>query len=175
METIQGMDAGVGMIAKDGERVPFSTPFIKKDEIENWLSALESKIRDELQRVLIQSKQTSEEYFQSNEYKEEEKMDWIVKFCGQVTLLTVQTTWTEDVHKAFDDIEGGMSNAMKDCYENIRKRINLLIKKVRNPSLTQELRNKIITIITIDVHSRDVVEKLVNKNISDKDSFQWYS
>lgn len=60
---------------------------------------------------------------------------------------------------------------MKDCYENIWKRINLLIKKVRNPSLNTELRNKIITIITIDVHSRDVVEKLVNKNISDKDSF----
>ncbi len=64
---------------------------------------------------------------------------------------------------------------MKDCYENIWKWINLLIKKVRNPSLTTELRNKIITIITIDVHSWDVVEKLVNKNISDKDSFQWYS
>lgn len=44
----EGMDAGIGMIAKDGERVPFSTPFIKKDEIENWLAALESKIRDEL-------------------------------------------------------------------------------------------------------------------------------
>ena len=51
------------MIAKDGEKVPFSSPFVKKDEIENWLSALEAKIRDELQRVLIQSKQTSEEYF----------------------------------------------------------------------------------------------------------------
>lgn len=102
-------------------------------------------------------------------------MDWIMKYCAQVSLLTVQVTWTEDVHKAFDDIEGGMSNAMKDCFENIKKRIHLLIKKVRNPSLTQELRNKIITIITIDVHSRDVVEKLVVKNISDKDSFQWYS
>lgn len=36
------------MVAKDGERVSFKTPFIKKDEIENWLSALEIKIRDEL-------------------------------------------------------------------------------------------------------------------------------
>jgi len=68
-----------------------------------------------------------------------------------------------------------MSNAMKDCYENIVKRINLLIKKVRNPNLTKEIRNKIITIITIDVHSRDVIEKLLKKNINDKESFQWYS
>ncbi|GJM17625.1 MAG: hypothetical protein DHS20C13_29520 [Thermodesulfobacteriota bacterium] len=60
---------------------------------------------------------------------------------------------------------------MKDCYSGIKKRIALLIKKVRNPNLTKELRNKIITIITIDVHSRDVVEKLMKKNISDKESF----
>lgn len=68
-----------------------------------------------------------------------------------------------------------MSNAMKDCYEGIKKRINLLIKKVSNPNLSKEMRNKIITIITIDVHSRDVVENLLKKNINDKDSFQWYS
>lgn len=50
---------------------------------------------------------------------------------------------------------------MKDCLENIRKRINLLICKVRL-ELTKEERDKIITIITIDVHSRDVIERFVN-------------
>lgn len=68
-------------------------------------------------------------------------------------------------------MEGGMSNAMKDCYEGVKKRINLLIAKVRNPNLTREMRNKIITIITIDVHSRDVVENLLKRNINDKESF----
>lgn len=117
------------------------------------------------------AKHLSEEYFWSNEIKESEKMDWIFKCCGQISLLVLQVTWTDDVHKAFDDIEGGMSNAMKDCYENIKKRINVLITKIRDPGITPEIRNKIITLITIDVHSRDVVEKLVLKNISDKDSF----
>ena len=170
-----GLPQGIAMISKDGERVDFKTPFIPKDEVEIWLKKLEYKIRDELQQVLAQAKVTAEEYFNSLEIKEEEKMDWIFKFCSQIALLTVQIIWTDDVHKSFDDMEGGMSNAMKDCYEAIKKRINLLIKKVRNPNLTKEIRNKIITIITIDVHSRDVVEKLLKKNISDKESFQWYS
>ena len=60
-------------------------------------------------------------------------------------------------------MEGGMSNSMRDCYEGIKRRINILIEKVRSPDLTPELRNKIITIITIDVHSRDVVENLLKK------------
>ena len=68
-------------------------------------------------------------------------------------------------------MEGGMSNAMKDCYEGINKRIKILIDKVIDPKLTKEIRNKIITIITIDVHSRDVVENLLRKNINDKESF----
>lgn len=82
------------------------------------------------------AKHTSEEYLVSQEVKETEKMDWIYKYCAQIALLVIQITWTDDVHKAFDDIEGGMSNAMKDCYENIRKRINLLISKIREPGLT---------------------------------------
>lgn len=166
---------GIAMISKDAEVVPFKTPFEPKEEVEIWLSFLEAKMRDCLQDVMEDAKTCADEHFNSLEIKEECKMDWINKFCAQISLVTVQITWTDDVHKSFDDIEGGMSNAMKDCFEGIKKRINLLISKVRSPTLSKELRDKIITIITIDVHSRDVVEKLLLKNIVDKESFQWYS
>lgn len=36
------------MVAKDGEEVEFKTPFVLKEEIENWLRHLEYKIRTEL-------------------------------------------------------------------------------------------------------------------------------
>ena len=88
--------------------------------------------------------------------------------------MVIQIIWTEDVQQAFDDIEGGMSNAMKDCLVGIKSRIMKLISKVRG-NLTPGDRNKIITIITIDVHSRDAVEKLVLQNINDKENFQWSS
>jgi len=47
---------------------------------------------------------------------------------------------------------------MKEALKLIEIRIENLIKKVRG-HLTSLERNKIINIITIDVHSRDVVEK----------------
>lgn len=46
---------------------------------------------------------------------------------------------------------------MKDCHRLIELRIENLIKKVRGNLEILE-RMKIINIITIDVHSRDVVE-----------------
>ena len=47
---------------------------------------------------------------------------------------------------------------MKDCHKLIEVRIENLIKKVRGDLELLE-RWKIINIITIDVHGRDVVEK----------------
>jgi hypothetical protein len=45
-------------------------------------------------------------------------------------------------------------------------RIGKLIERVRAP-LSHDLRMKIITIITIDVHERDVVKEFVAKKITD--------
>ena len=42
------MESGVAMIAKDGEKVKFKTPFTLKEEIEIWLKKLSFKIRTEL-------------------------------------------------------------------------------------------------------------------------------
>jgi len=49
---------------------------------------------------------------------------------------------------------------MKSAQTVIEGRIEELIKKVRGDLHWLE-RNKIINVITIDVHSRDVVEKFV--------------
>lgn len=78
----QGLPSGVAMVSKDGEKVNFETPFQPKDEVEIWLSRLSLKIRKELNNVLVSSKQMADEYFNSVEIKEEEKMDWIFNFCA---------------------------------------------------------------------------------------------
>jgi dynein heavy chain len=49
---------------------------------------------------------------------------------------------------------------MKDCHKLVESRIEALIKKVRGDLSFLE-RVKVINIITIDVHSRDVLEKFV--------------
>lgn len=41
--------------------------------------------------------------------------------------------------------------------------------------MTKLERGKIINIITIDVHGRDVVEKFIVKKITDGESFDWLS
>lgn len=63
---------------------------------------------------------------------------------------------------------------MKECVEVIKTRINKLINKVTRPLDVLE-RMKVINIITIDVHSRDVVQGFVNQKVNEAESFQWQS
>lgn len=61
---------------------------------------------------------------------------------------------------------------MKDYLTTILLGIKHLIDRVRQ-DLSSELRIKIITIITIDVHGRDVVDAFCLKRIQDSQSFAW--
>lgn len=63
---------------------------------------------------------------------------------------------------------------MKECVEVIKTRITRLINKVTRP-LDMLERMKVINIITIDVHSRDVVQGFVNQKVNEAESFQWQS
>lgn len=41
--------------------------------------------------------------------------------------------------------------------------------------LNKSLRQKIMCLITLDTHSRDIVEKLDVENVKKMDAFQWQS
>jgi dynein heavy chain, axonemal len=62
---------------------------------------------------------------------------------------------------------------MKENLDLIRKRISALISRVRDLTLSLELRVKIITIITVDVHGRDIVDECVVRKIMDSTNFLW--
>lgn len=74
--------------------------------------------------------------------------------------------WTEETTRAFDELEGGSETAMKDYLNTIKNRLSHLIDRVRT-DIGKDLRVKIITIITIDVHERDVIDAFVLKKIQD--------
>jgi len=63
---------------------------------------------------------------------------------------------------------------MKECLGVLKQRLVDLINKVRTDLHPLE-RGKIINIITIDVHGRDVVEKFIIKKVTEIESFDWLS
>ena len=116
-------------------------------------------MREVLQEILETAKSASELW-----EVEKAREDWVEGYPAQIALLATQIVWTEDVYKSFEDLSGGSDSAMRDCLKLIQARIEALINKVRGPLARLE-RMKIINIITIDVHGRDIVEKYVLEKI----------
>jgi dynein heavy chain, axonemal len=159
---------GRGMFDKTDEYVPFTENFICQGAVETYLSALEIKMQDQLREILVDAKETTEEWLD----KGKEREVWLERYVSQLALLATQIVWTEETNRAFEDLESGSEGAMKENFELIKNRITKLIDRVRE-DLSSELRVKIITIITIDVHSRDVIEMFVEKKIPSAEHFDW--
>eukprot|EP00931_Biecheleriopsis_adriatica_P003888 TRINITY_DN10563_c0_g2_i1.p1 TRINITY_DN10563_c0_g2~~TRINITY_DN10563_c0_g2_i1.p1 ORF type:complete len:2985 (-),score=661.93 TRINITY_DN10563_c0_g2_i1:306-8801(-) len=71
-------------------------------------------------------------------------------------------------------MEAGSETAMRDYKRINDDRIDRLIRRVQKEG-NKELRTKVITIITIDVHSRDVIENFVVQKVNDATDFRWVS
>ena len=157
---------GMGMTSKEGEKVHFLEPFVCQGAVEHYLSRLEEKMQSTLAEILLLA--------YAVDWLEKPREVWLEDYCAQLALLVTQLVWTEETARVFEDLESGSEGAMKDSLSVIVGRIHKLIERVRL-DLSPELRVKIITIITIDVHSRDVIELFNDTKIVSAEHFKWQS
>lgn len=78
------------------------------------------------------------------------------------------------MNMAFSRLEEGYDNALKDYYKKQLSQLSTLITLLIG-ELSKQDRQKIMTICTIDVHSRDVVSKLIQGKVEAGSAFQWQS
>jgi len=170
-------DTVLGMLSADNDEVVmFENPFICTGLVESYLSKFEAKMRNTLKEILIRARgcvEWSSMQMKDNKKPSKTRDKWLDAFPAQISLLITNNIWTDEVEHAFEELEGGADSAMKDYSEETRRRIKALIERVRDEPLTRDLRVKIITIITVDVHARDVVDYIVEKKIADQNNFHW--
>ena len=71
------------------------------------------------------------------------------------------------VEKAFD-VPGGMGQCF-DLQVDLLKELILMVQG----ELTSGMRQKIMCMITMDAHSRDIIEKLRDEKVGNANEFQW--
>ena len=172
------LNSAVGMYSKtETEYVPFPEKvtngrFVCEGAVEVWLGDLEGMMRKVLKCILEHARQTAELWDIQGEKSRE---TWIDDYPAQIALVGTQIVWTEEVSRTIDEVFAGSESAMKDYFKVSNERINKLIDRVIDPKISKDLRTKIITIITIDVHGRDVVDKFALNKVSDISAFAWQS
>ena len=114
--------------------------------VEFWMGEVEASMIDNVRRVLLYS---------ITSYKEGLRTDWILKHPGQCVLNGSQVHWTTEVE---DGIKGGPDAIVKYC-DFLSSQLLDTVNLVRQ-QLTKLQSITLGALIVIDVHAKEVVDKL---------------
>lgn len=146
------------------EYVKFSAPLKLLGKVENYLQEVINSMRSSLRDIAAESLIKLDKHG---------KEAWLKMDPAQTTLLINMMTWTKDVEAAFAALKGNKM-AMKQAHERQVQLLTDLITMVRG-DLEAPLRQKLGCMITMDAHSRDIIEKLHEEKVMSSEEFQWQS
>jgi len=92
--------------------------------------------------------------------------------AAQCALLVNMITWVRLVEAGFDAYQNGDKQAIINSKDRMTTLLLDLIRLTQT-DLDKPSRQKIMCMITLDAHNRDIQEKLVNEKVYNKDAFQW--
>lgn len=157
-----------GMLSADGELVEFTQPVTLEGPVEGWLCDIERMMRWTLKEVLKNCRVA----LKKNLTKRDK---WIKDWCGQTCITSSQMQWTADVTKALATTkERNDKKALKSMKRKQIAMLNKFSEAIRG-NLTKMQRLKIVALVTIEVHDRDIIEKLIKSGCNDVTAFEWLS
>merc|ERR1711871_46007 len=155
------------MVAKDGERIPMPEKFHMIGAVEDWLNKLTVAMQETLMSQLNDALETA-----VNWEVDKPRHLWLFDWPAQIVLTGTSICWTEETQASLEEFEGGQEDAVKKYRDKCNGCLDHLIQLVLG-KLSKPDRTKIISLITIDVHARDVVQKLVDAKTEGPSNFLW--
>ncbi|KAL4513647.1 hypothetical protein Ndes2526A_g04979 [Nannochloris sp. 'desiccata'] len=163
--TGQRTNVAIGMYSGEGEYVIFDGECRCTGAVEVWLAAVVDAMRAALR---------AEYRAAMPAYEEKPRSKWVFDYSAQTTVLVSRTYFTQQVNDAFAELEGGNEDALKTLLERQKAQLSEIIELINSP-LSKNDRKKLITLCTIDVHARDVVQRLIEDRCEAADVFAWQS
>ncbi|XP_063979949.1 dynein axonemal heavy chain 1-like [Diachasmimorpha longicaudata] len=147
------------MYSADGEEVMLKSPIYPVGQVEEWLGQVELTMQKTLREIIEEAL----DYLQIKVYG-----DWVFMWPGQVVICANQIFWTAEVESAIN------FNSLNQYYEVMLAELGTLRGLIRGmPTHIQRLMLE--SLITIQVHARDVVTRLIEKSVGSMGDFHWTS
>ncbi|XP_059153506.1 dynein axonemal heavy chain 1-like [Physella acuta] len=147
------------MYSGEGECVDFCEELFPIGNIEDWMQEIERVMRDTVRAVIMAA---------LPDYLEIARTDFVLKWPGQVVIAVCQTYWSSEVTKALE------AKNLAKYFARLLEQLDALRELVRK-DISNIGRMTLSALIVIEVHSRDVVDKMVQENVSDPNAFEWIS
>ena len=161
------------MLSAEKEEVQLNKPIQVEAKVESWLKKLVVDMRDALRKAFW--KHHNEHVSGSKKpYEREKLMKVIRQSIGQVLITTAQMQWTTEVTTALIQLETtSQPNALRKCKQSFKKKVESYIELVEKPGLQKLERLKLVALIIIDEHNREIIERIYQQKISTPRHFEW--
>jgi hypothetical protein len=103
------------------------------------------------------------------EYPTLDRTAWTLRWPAQVVLGVSQVFWTQDVIR---NIKTGGSKALGVFIEELNGQLRQIVQLVRG-KLSKGDRSTLGALVVIDVHARDVVQKMVDVKVEAESDFEY--
>lgn len=153
------------LVSQEGEIVNLRKQVVVDARVEQWLKGLMEAMKEALKYIFF--KFYSENMQGSKKLPERDKLLKIIRQTqGQVLITCAQMAWTTEVNQALLSLEtSGQVNALKKARQTYKKKVENYVELVEKPGLTPLERLKLIALITIEEHNREIVERLYQQKI----------
>uniref|UniRef100_UPI0037E8313A dynein axonemal heavy chain 2 n=1 Tax=Semicossyphus pulcher TaxID=241346 RepID=UPI0037E8313A len=155
-----------GMFSADGEYIKFRIEVNLDRAVEVWLCDLEKTMR-------VTLKDSLKNCLEALRNKTAQRNKWVKEWPGQMLITARQIQWTADVTKS---LTTSQESSDKSSLKSMKKKQVSMLQKdsetIRG-NLSKVLRLKIVALVTVEVHARDVIDKLAKAGCSDINAFEW--
>nr|XP_060635826.1 dynein axonemal heavy chain 2 [Anolis sagrei ordinatus] len=158
----------LGMFSLDGEYIDFTHSVLLEGPVEDWLCDVERAMRWTLREVLRNCRLALKKMLTKRD-------KWVKEWPGQMVITASQIQWTTDVSKCLATCKDrGDRKYLKGMKKKQVSMLNKYSEAIRG-NLTKIMRLKIVALVTVEVHARDVIERLYKSGLIDVTSFEWLS
>ncbi|XP_076240945.1 dynein heavy chain 2, axonemal kl-2 [Calliopsis andreniformis] len=167
-KSLAGKNIATGMSSSEGEHIDFIQPVFLEGQIEKWLCTIETAMRESLREVLRQCRSALR--------KMSSKRDrWVKEWPSQPGITSSQIQWTADCTRTL--LHCKLVDSRRPL-KKLRKRQNQALSKYSEAirsDLSHLDRLKFKAIVVIEIHARDVIEKMYRTSCKDVSAFEWLS
>ncbi|XP_025270954.1 dynein heavy chain 7, axonemal [Camponotus floridanus] len=130
-----------------------------RGQVEKWLIELETEMRKSVCHMVHQAILA---------YHTKKRTAWVLEWPGQTVLCVGQTYWTQQVEEAMLEGVDGLKRYLDQC----QKELNNIILLIRG-TLSKQNRITLEALVTLDVHSKDVLAELYKEQVVKNTDFRW--
>ena len=166
--TAIGWKSGVGV-----EDVVFNPTVKLEGKVESYLQTVTTAQEETLKNLLIASLMRR---------PTAKRVDWLIARGedkkpldpAQLSLLVSGMEYVNNVESGFEAIAAGKPDGLEETFKLAVDDLSDLVRLTQT-NLSKADRTRVMCMITLDAHGRDIIQKMIVEGVTEKKAFQWQS